>query len=71
MSIWNTPVSKCTTEELENNFHWFYEGEGGKGMKDLINHDEVCNELEKRGYIIQEVPEANTFALISTKEETQ
>ena len=39
MSIWNTPVSKCTTEELE-----------------------------KRGYIIQEVPEANTFALISTKE---
>ena len=68
MSIWDTPVAKCTDNELEKNFHWFYENEGGKGMKDLINHDRVCNELERRGYIIQQVPEANTFALISTKE---
>ena len=58
MSIWDTPVSEISSEELINEFHWFHEQEGGRGMKDLINHDSVCNELEKRGYEIN-VYEAN------------
>ena len=63
MSVWDTPLSECTSEELERNFHWFYEGEGGRGMKDLILHDRICTELETRGYEIRAVPEAQTFAL--------
>lgn len=51
MSIWDKPISKCTTRELKKEFYWFHEGEGGKGMKDLINHDQVCNELARRGWV--------------------
>ena len=41
----------------------FYEGEGGRGMKDLILHDRICTELETRGYEIRAVPEAQTYTL--------
>ena len=50
MSIWDKPMSECTSKELKDSFYWFHEGEGGKGMKDLINYDKVCDELEERGW---------------------